>query len=618
MRYFLEIDISKFTSTASKFNNFPSWLEDENFVRRSFKSDGVTINAYHYSIDKPSIVEANWNNPQFENAEYFLFIGGSVYYRIPIADKIGKYVPTPDEVFEVLILNETRVTDIFKGNYYFVLVNKITRQTIVYSAPFALYPLWYTIIENKLLISNIMESLLASQNNINLDRRGLLEFALFDHTIGERTLYQNVYLIEGGYKYSFLNNEITKEQIYDIRQWFTKNPESRKTSLGKINYVLSRHINEFIRSSEKFNVSLTGGFDGRLNFSFIPENDYSKMQAFSYGKKGSNQINIPMKISKELDFRYNGVELNEEFLNCYNENAKKAIWFSGGITPFVRAMYPYAYAKASNFSRSCIIGQCDFIKPQSNKQPAGAIFNEYIDSIFFEKDSKLFLRLADELIKNGYFQPSLFKDINLIDIYNDIKQTHIIPYLHEMDQKTIYWMYLYNESKLKFWHTECHIVDVFVNDFISFSDLDYIEPLLKSQYAGLYKGVFSKSFIKRRKAHDLYIDLMAINNSKLNFIETDRLFKPIWYKYLPLGYLMAALGKLKQIYRSKKLGNDTFSGDNWKNAFFTQNRLTIERSDSIFREIDPKLSNSPYDSEKEYRRDRFISLKIWFENFQLQ
>ena len=161
-----------------------------------------------------------------------------------------------------------------------------------------------------------------------------------------------------------------------------------------------------------------------------------------------------------------------------------------------------------------------------------------------------------KLSKNGFLNSDLYTAKIANDIYNNIVKRYISQYTRYTANEK-YFLFLFKESMIKFWHTECHVVGLMVDDFISFSDLDYIELLSSSEYFGLYKGIFALNQFKRRKAHDLYIDLMTINNNKLNNFKTDRMFKPKWLKFGYFGLLIAYLGRYRMIKRNRKFGNDT-------------------------------------------------------------
>jgi hypothetical protein len=609
MRYILQFALAE--NTFLDENNFiPSWVFELLPEYKKGNIETVTWDTFTYITDDKSIVEANWDRPFYYDDEYFIFIGGHIFYRIKVADNLGRYVPTPEEVLKTVLTNNKTHYDIFKGNYHIIIYNRIRRTVIVLSSPLSLYPAWYIIQDGILSVSNLLESLLNRKKELSVNPGGLIEFTLFDHSLGSHTIYQGVSQLEGGHVLSISENGISDELVYDIRRWITKKPSKRKESLNVINDILKRHISEYTKSVNKFNISLTGGFDGRLNFSFIKKADYPRLQAFSYGMKGSLQLSIPLEISKKLNFRYKEVFLDGGFKQKYPESGMAAIKFSGGITAFIRANYPYGYGKISTFSRNCILGQCDMIRPLYTN-PAGAIFNNFSHEIFYNESPSKFYDSCRRLSGSGFLDERLFTHEIIEKIYHFILDTYILPYPDLSDNER-YYLFLMKESMLKFWQTECHIVDLFVNDFISFSDLDYIEALSGSEYFGLYKGIFVSGQFKRRKGQDLYADLMYINNNALNDIVVDRYYKPKWIRRGLIGYLIIGAGKFKANQRKKKIGNDTFADSEWAETFYEEFKNDIHNNTSIFN-LGNLMKNSPYQDNNSFRYARHISLKLWLQ-----
>lgn len=612
MRYILQIDISGRKNLQERLH-FPAWMDDVLPVSKKESIEGVTCDTFTYSTDDKSIVEANWDKPYFYDSEYFIFLGGHVFFRISEADKKGKYVPSPEEVLKILIRSGDDHYNFLKGNYYIILYRRRTKTVTIFTSPLALYPAWYFIENGTLFIGNIMEALLRIKKSVSVSPMGLLEFSLFDHNILTGTIYNDLYQLNGGHILTVTETGIDDRLVYDIVKWNTKKPAKRKDSLEKINYTLKRHISEFTGSIGKFNISLTGGFDGRLNFSFIGKSDYARLQAFSYGMKGSQQLKIPEIISRELKFRYKDVILGKEFETEYPELGMNSIVFSGGTTPFIRAMYPYGYKSINEFSHNCILGQCDMIRPLYTN-PAGAIFNSFSHDIFYNDDPLKFFNSCISLSKSGFLNENIFSRENIDHIYNSIREKYIQHY-HDLNADERYYFFLMKESMLKFWQTECHLVDLFVNDFISFSDLDYIEALSGSEYFGLYKGIFAPNQFMRRNGQDLYADLMNLNNNDLNNIIVDRLYKPKWIRKGFPGYFFIALGKMKANIRKKKYGNDTFAGRRWSELFYKRFEEEINREALFFNS--GNLDNKPYSSDNTYRYDRHISLKLWLQYLNL-
>lgn len=609
MRYFIRISTSGSPVKKDEYRNevLGSYLPR---ITIHPTSPTIFLQTFRYLNEDEGIVGKNWNQPFFENDQFFVFIGGHILYRSMAIHEEKRIVPSPEQVLNIIISKSNRLHNELKGQYCILLFDKRSKTVVIYSSPLSLYPVFFAVQPRELLLSNMIEAVIREKGALDILPRGLVEFSLFDHPLGMNTIYRGIQAVPGGTRITVREGRIKEETGYDLANWIHRSPRSRKESLEEISAALQNVITNYISSIKHFNISLTGGFDGRLNFSFIPTHDYSRLQVFSYGKSGSLQIAIPRMISEKMGFPYRAVFLDQEFLRRYNGLGYDTILMTGGITPFVRAMYPYSYAKISEFSRNAILGQCDMIRPPYTN-PAGAIFNEYSRVLFYQRDFYDFYAAYIRLCNEGFLRRDLFNRQIADEIFETVKERYNLEYLHLNDNER-YFLFLYKESLAKFWQTECHLVDLLVDDFIPFADLDYIEALSSSEYFGLYKGIFARNQYQRRKAHDLYIDLMTLNNNRLNDFKTDRMFKPKVLKYGFPGYGMAAWGKLKAKRRRQRIGNDTFGGTDWTDIFYSRFESEIKK-DSPYFNVENLLHQQPYKDDNRYRRDRHVSLKIWLE-----
>ncbi|MCB9274506.1 MAG: hypothetical protein H6564_10735 [Lewinellaceae bacterium] len=612
MRYFLSVNLDRSAAHPFSFRGYRirDFLQKEaGFQPEPF----IALTVLSYDRKQPGLLEQNWGRPWYNDEQYFMFLAGSVLFRNGHT-KGDKGVPTPEEVLDILLKEGDNHYQYLKGNYYLVLLRKARMEVDVYSSPMSLHPAFVRFTDNQLLFSNYLEAFHALAP-LSVGLQGLVELSLFDHCLGDKTIYEQVKLIQGGHCYRFMaDGQANARVVYDVSGWYTPAPGPRADTLEGINEALKRAINRYIESTDRLNVALTGGFDGRLNFSFIEPEDYHKVRAFSYGMHGSLQISIPEYIAQRLGFRYEPVYFNEGFEAAFPTHGMDAILLTGGITGFNRGIYPYAYNTLKEYSRSCMIGQCDMIRPTYNN-PAGVIFNDFSRALFFGAYDD-FKAHYKAFARQSFLAPDLYSMDICDHIYEEIQARYIKPYPH-LDDKLRFFFFLLKESIMKYWHTEFHLVDIFVDDYVSFADLDFLETLFGSAYAGIYKGLFAKNQWERRKAHDLYVDLMSLNNNKLNYFYNDRFLKPGWLKFGLAGLALSAAGKQLARMRDKRKGDTTFNMDEWSHAFYRSQEEAITRKAALFNTelTDQFFHRKPIDdSGMGYRYNRMISLKIWLDH----
>lgn len=612
MRYSVSISLNSNGENLKKFDFSESYLADQLTLQSSFSCGQSVVGSFaHYERETPGLVESNWENPYFDDDDYFVFIGGYIITRNDLISQFGE-VPSPKTIKAFLASNHSSlIHKKFKGNYYIIFLDKQKNVIQAFSSPLVVHPVFYTFINGVLQFSNFLGAF-SEVANKNIDKRRLVEFVLFDHTLKNSTLYNNVYTCMGGEVTVFEYNQPIKRQLlYDLVNWYTQNPVSRRKALPEINEALKKSIGVYLSKTDKFNSSLTGGFDGRLNLSLIPQSRFGDIQAISYGIYGSRNINIPIDITNKLNIKHKPIYLDDEFESVYSELGLKSIFYSGGHTGFHRAMYPYAYSKMASYSRSCILGQCDMIRPLYTN-PAGIVFNGPSRAVFFGTYED-FLKEAKISLDKTVIQIEDVSDDLLKEIYDEIFEHYIKAY-PLLNNKLCFYFYLYKEGLVKFWQTEFHLVDLFIDDYVSFADLDYLELLFSSKYAGIYKGLLADNQVSRRRGQDLYVDLMTLNNNRLNSFFVDRGYKPKWLKFGFLGWAFS--GGIKIIKsKLKKEKDDTFRSKKWTEQWLNVNRQMVLQSNNLFdtKKIEQKMESVPCGNEL-HTFVRALSLKIWLDS----
>ena len=212
MRYFLKIDTKGNRISQKELQNEP--LEQFLPLKKIHPlSPYLFLQTYRYKTDDTSIVEVHCDKPYYENESFFLFIGGHVLNRLSVSDKSGKHIPTPEEIFHTIDIHGDTHYEYLKGSYYFLLFDKQKGTVRIYSSPMYLYPVFFSIQSDVVVFSNILEFVLKDKPSIELFDQGLVEFSLFDHSIGINTIYKGVYLVPGGARIDIENGIFTEKVV---------------------------------------------------------------------------------------------------------------------------------------------------------------------------------------------------------------------------------------------------------------------------------------------------------------------------------------------------------------------------------------------------------------------
>lgn len=202
------------------------------------------------------------------------------------------------------LLNSQNLETVFQhlnGSFRF----SFEKDDIVYftSDHFSGYPLFYQLDDFKIIKNPYLEK------NKRISDVNLLEFLTFGYTIGEKTIYENIYECDPGVLYSYSKDgNLLKKYV-----WFEYSYESKKKYKEKyLAEILTKSVKPFI--SENLFLPLTAGLDTRtllainLNLNHFPE-------VFSNGKHNNPDVAIAKEITEHFGLKFN--------LNEYDENSSK-------------------------------------------------------------------------------------------------------------------------------------------------------------------------------------------------------------------------------------------------------------------------------------------------------
>ena len=94
-----------------------------------------------------------------------------------------------------------------------------------------------------------------------------------------------------------------------------------REGIDRLREVLSKNINDYNDGPDHTAIALTGGFDSRSVVALLGE-DLINYQFYSYGIKGSWDLDIPKEIAKKLSLQYSSILLDESYEKEFSRYAK--------------------------------------------------------------------------------------------------------------------------------------------------------------------------------------------------------------------------------------------------------------------------------------------------------
>lgn len=556
-------------------------------------------------------------NSVFETERHIFFLFGKTYFRNNINSNLTVREIPIDVVYKILLKKDRFIEEI-KGNFVFILFDKENKSIVITNSPFGVTPINYSNQGTSVLISTNLSAIFKQLDSPKVNDTALVQLSLFDTILGDNTLIKQISQLQNGQEVNISENNVKKQFYFKLDSLFSQNPTSRKESLRDLHRTLKTNM-DLIPTDEKFLFGLTGGYDCRLNFSLIDDADYKNIVSYTYGMSKSPEIEIAEKIANHYGIEYHKIILEEDYESKYLNNADEVIQLGDGFTPFMRANYFYANNILSTISRKSITGMfgSEFIKPLHildgsvtlNKETMNAFLsNNPIDSLvkYFRNSAKS---------SNKYLRQTVFSESVLEECIQLINDQYLDK--HHLPKEMILYNFQMTEGIRKFFIEIFRIDKVFVEHYLPYLDMDFLELLFASKYAGIHNNPYNESLIKRRKGQLLYVDVMNISKPYLNNIPVDRGYKP---KYLTsnIGWVAVTFGylfgkKLRKMFK----GNQTYNTIKWKTAVFEANKeFLLHKNDYFSDNMYSDFTNGTF-AKNEHVYGKHYSAKKWLEFMNL-
>lgn len=494
-----------------------------------------------------------------------LWIFGFVFITKNHAATFGKR-PFRITAKQLLKMRQERPQDYMKclkGSFVLILVDESRQSVSVVTDRLNVLPLYYARSGNRLVISS-NTSMMMQEDWINreIDPLAMTMQCLFDYTLGEYYFVKGIRRFENASYYEFDAHAVRRKTYWDVQELYHDRLIPRKAALDMVSEQLKENVNLYGSDSATLLVSLTGGFDGRANLALL-ERDPGDILCYSYGMPGSKQIRVPETIASRIGIPYRPVYLDDAFLERYQENSLKASCFSNGTAPIGFSNIPYAYSELSLFSDTAITGLfgSEILRPLHNN---GIQVNDASFEIFLNSDYRK--GVADttlNALKQGYFRELTLKDMG--DELSEYLRKAFFEKYRDFDPVTRFFFFIIQEGVRKYFSQEISIERVYLSTRFPYFDVDLVDLIYQTPWAGMYNGFLGESRFKRRNGQLLYAHIIKKYKPELGKLVLDRGYCPNdLMRPFPFNYMRIAMG----VHRAKRYmrrhgGNDTFKTETW-------------------------------------------------------
>jgi hypothetical protein len=487
----------------------------------------------------------------------------------------------------------------FKGHFYLIRQTKDSLE--IYSSFLNILPIYflsgYTIVS-----SNFNHIIKAYQKELTVDKKFILECLLFNYGFFNRTFFKEISLLPANTSLSINFTSIHENKVYDTSSLFE--PSKEKLSESELADLFIKTSKSYFPDSTT-HVAFTGGFDGRT---LVSCGLYHKIQfkTFSFGKPENDDVSIPEKNAIELNIPYQSLNLgNASYLEKdYIQSAIDFNQSSVGGNGFIYSHVSYASKKLAK---------------ESNYLLAGYFGSELFRALHIEgavsSEALLFLFNTDDevTIRNYLLKYDGFEFIHKHEFENEINELilELINYKNNLPKQLTknqkMYVFVFEEIFRKLFGQSIVAQQEYLIVRTPFLDYEFINELLKTNFAGANADFLTKNPYKRMNGQVVYAHIIKKTNSTILYQKTGKGYRPIdIINKLYLTKLIGAfaLKKLKRKVRKENLDNlSIISGDksSFLNSLLNSNYNALFNTAKIVSQIS---SLKPYMNEKQ--RDNIL------------
>jgi len=266
------------------------------------------------------IIEKTYNlNLELDNwftvdtLDYIVFTKGFYFFNNQYHE--GETIIEPISKF----LNESHYSREFffnklNGCWAAIIYDKKVKSLNIVVDRYRSIPLFYSVNDNVVCVSDISNSLNRLTQNSEIDETSELQFLLSGFVTGNKTLYKNICQVQPGSLVSITADKTVIEQHYfkffpEIKKF--ENVDVLESQLKSIIYRIKDRLKLACKNKKVF-VPLSGGNDSRLIMWMLSESGVEDVICYTYGVSSNPQREIARQIAERLGYEWYFIEYSKE------------------------------------------------------------------------------------------------------------------------------------------------------------------------------------------------------------------------------------------------------------------------------------------------------------------
>lgn len=399
------------------------------------------------------------------------------------------------------------------GWYNIFILEVESGNAVLFNDRLGYLPLYYYESKSIYMFSSKIESILASGllSEIEFDATTIAEHLHFNYSISDNTYIKQVFTLPNAVKVVFTDIKSITQNYWNMGELYDLEKVSPKDSILNFNEGLSRALNKvFLLPTDKFNFSLTGGWDSRLVLSYLIPKYKDKLCLYSFGSKESDDITIPLSIAKDFQLNYTPYLLDKHYLDSdFVDSAEKTITLSGGTRNYRRAHYLWTIQQLSSISGYQICGIFGDEVMKVSHVTGGTVISQNLINIL-KSDFSLYQTVKE--FKNNSVLDFINVDRRLLEEEFSARLDFFNNSMGKFDnlgQK--YYSIRFELNLRKYFGNEVSSYNDYVYSFSPFIDYDFLKCYARTNYMDIQSLFYSNNIWQKRKSTHLYYNIVKKN-----------------------------------------------------------------------------------------------------------
>lgn len=406
-----------------------------------------------------------------------------------------KLIALGNDIEELVTNHSSIAADLHWG--FLAFIEKNGQKLIIINDIYGIYPLYYTKQETDVTISNDFENLAKMQNSLTINEYGVYDYLLFNYTLKSRTLFKEIFQLEGGSRLTCDKAGFNVETVLDVATMITASDS--KEEIAKMCDALMNNIENDLDSNLPTRLPLTGGFDSKVIISLLLSKDVN-FSSFTFGTKGSPDHVAAVSISEKFNVEHEFIGMGEKYIldlkahiDLFMRNHPNAPMFDTLLNYLlIGETLPSSNLVTGKMGGELIVGP--------------VLVSELITTRSFallslcKKKQDLFLGLTRHAKETGFVNVHKFKE------HVDEYASPFLDYMKKPNDKDNINIvtFLLKETYPKFFGVVFSNLFGKFNIINPFVDIKFLKILLNSKYKFTNKKPFSKNPIPHFFSRQLY------------------------------------------------------------------------------------------------------------------